>query len=132
MANPVTPALSPQLELKIREWLTWDRNPKTLDRIRRLNKAHKFEELEQLLMTRLKFGTAGLRGKLGAGYNAMNDLVVVQTAQGLLRYLEDTDFATLKHSGIVIGYDGRHGSKRYECNLCFRCFKERLILYVTE
>lgn len=39
---------------------------------------------------RLKFGTAGLRGAMGAGYNCMNDLVVLQTSQGLLKYICDT------------------------------------------
>lgn len=103
---------NPELDAKIREWLAWDRNLKTSDEIRRMVKAHKFDQLAALLMTRLHFGTAGLRGKLGVGYNSMNDLVVVQTAQGFLKYLEETDFATLKRGGIVIGYDGRHGSKR--------------------
>jgi phosphomannomutase len=39
---------------------------------------------------RLKFGTAGLRGAMGAGYNCMNDLVVLQTSQGLLKYICDS------------------------------------------
>ncbi|KAI4461665.1 phosphomannomutase 45a [Holotrichia oblita] len=104
---------NPELDAKIREWLAWDRNIKTSDEVRRMVKARRFSELSGMLMTRLRFGTAGLRGRLGVGYNAMNDLVVLQTAQGLLKYLEETDFQTLKHSGIVVGYDGRHGSKRF-------------------
>ncbi|GJQ80423.1 hypothetical protein Trydic_g12281 [Trypoxylus dichotomus] len=104
---------NPELDAKITEWLTWDRNPKTSEQVRRLVKAKEFNVLSRILMTRLRFGTAGLRGKLGVGYNAMNDLVVVQTAQGLLKYLEETDYQTLKHGGIVVGYDGRHGSKRF-------------------
>jgi phosphomannomutase len=45
------------------------------------------ENLEKLLGHRLAFGTAGLRGPMGAGYNCMNDLVVLQTVQGLVKYI---------------------------------------------
>jgi phosphomannomutase len=40
-----------------------------------------FAMLEKLLGKRLEFGTAGLRAAMGPGYNAMNDLVVIQTTQ---------------------------------------------------
>ncbi|KRT83839.1 hypothetical protein AMK59_4874 [Oryctes borbonicus] len=104
---------NPELDAKITEWLAWDRNSRTSEEVRHLVKTEQFDILAKMLMTRLRFGTAGLRGKLGVGYNAMNDLVVVQTAQGLLKYLEETDSQTLKRNGIVVGYDGRHGSKKF-------------------
>jgi len=70
-------------------------------------------ELRKLLLSRLKFGTAGLRGKMGPGYSQMNDLVIIQTAQGLTVYLEEALKDLTHKNGIVIGYDGRHNSKRY-------------------
>lgn len=70
------------------------------------------DRLAQLLLDRLTFGTAGLRGPMGAGYTAMNELVIVQTAQGLRRYLERVHPDLVKNKGIVIGYDGRYNSKR--------------------
>ena len=67
--------------------------------------------LKKLFMTRMEFGTAGLRGKMGPGYNQMNDLVIVQTGQGLIEYLTQ-NVDNLPNKGVVIGYDGRYNSKR--------------------
>lgn len=65
--------------------------------------------LSKLFLKRLEFGTAGLRGRMGPGYSQMNDLVIVQTGQGLSKYILDTN-ATKR--SIIIGYDGRYCSKR--------------------
>jgi phosphomannomutase len=56
---------------------------------------------------RLEFGTAGLRGALGAGPNRMNRVVVIRAAAGLAAYLLDQG-----HQGgtVVVGYDARHCS----------------------
>lgn len=69
---------------------------------------------ERLLSPRLSFGTAGLRGVMQAGFNSMNDLVIVQTAQGLLQYVLKCFPAgsSGRANGIVLGFDGRYNSKR--------------------
>ena len=102
-----------EIQAKVEEWLQWDRDKQTELTIKRLAHEEKYDELSKLLLDRLSFGTAGLRGKMGAGYAAMNDLVIIQTAQGLLNYLEVREEDLLIENGIVIGYDGRHNSKRY-------------------
>lgn len=56
---------------------------------------------------RLEFGTAGLRGELGAGPQRMNRVLVTQAAAGLAAYLLAHD----PHPSIVIGYDGRTNSE---------------------
>lgn len=61
---------------------------------------------------RLSFGTAGLRAAMGPGFKRMNDLVIIQSSQGLLHYMLGVFGNLLKTSGIIIGYDGRHNSKR--------------------
>lgn len=68
--------------------------------------------LEDRLLNRLAFGTAGLRGRMQAGFNYMNDLVVIQTAQGIAKYLLETS-SDVAQQGIVLGYDGRHNSRRF-------------------
>lgn len=101
-----------ELDKKIEEWLSWDKNEKTANEIKMLVANGNYNELSNVLLSRISFGTAGLRGKMGAGYTGMNDLVIVQTAQGLLKHLEENEEALLRKTGIVIGYDGRHNSKR--------------------
>jgi phosphomannomutase len=55
---------------------------------------------------RLDFGTAGLRGELGAGPTRMNRVLVAQAAAGLAAYLLGRE----PNPSVVIGYDGRHNS----------------------
>ncbi|GMH71510.1 hypothetical protein TL16_g05669 [Triparma laevis f. inornata] len=72
--------------------------------------------LNAMFTGRLKFGTAGLRAPFGPGYNCMNELTVLQTAQGLLSYLKEIEkenntlTTTLLQQGVVIGYDHRCSS----------------------
>jgi len=56
----------------------------------------------------LEFGTAGLRGALGAGPNRMNRVVVQRAAAGLAAYLRDQGVP--RDSNVVVGYDARHDS----------------------
>lgn len=100
------------LDAKIEEWLEWDKNIITKLEVEKLVEAGKYDELAKILLKRISFGTAGLRGKMAAGYSNMNDLVIIQTGQGLLKYLQKSYSSMLHENGIVIGYDGRHNSKR--------------------
>ena len=59
----------------------------------------------------LAFGTAGLRGVMGAGPNRMNRAVVLRTTAALARYLKATVEGAAQR-GVVVGYDGRRGSQR--------------------
>jgi len=75
-----------------------------------LVEANDSKALEGLLGSRLEFGTAGLRGPMGGGYNRMNGLTIIQTTQGLAKYLEEQFGPEAKTQGIVIGYDHRASS----------------------
>lgn len=65
-------------------------------------------EIEDRFYRSLEFGTAGLRGVLGAGTNRMNVYVVRQATQGLADYLHSMDGAAAR--GVCIAYDSRHCS----------------------
>jgi phosphomannomutase len=65
------------------------------------------EELADRFSGKLEFGTAGLRGALGAGPNRMNRVVVIRAAAGLCAYLKANG---LTNGPVLIGYDARHKS----------------------
>ncbi|XP_047126037.1 phosphopentomutase isoform X1 [Hydra vulgaris] len=101
-----------KLDEKIKDYLYWDRNESTFNEIKSLVLSHNYEELEKKVLTRLEFGTAGLRAAMGAGFSRMNDLTVIQTTQGLCAYLFK-EFSNFKSDGVVIGHDARHNSHRF-------------------
>ena len=72
----------PELDSKIKEWLTWDKNDQTLKEIKSLLASENYDEMKKLLSKRMEFGTAGLRAAMGAGYCKMNDVTVIQASQG--------------------------------------------------
>lgn len=63
-------------------------------------------DLQDRFSGMLQFGTAGLRGALGAGPNRMNRAVVIRAAAGLTAYLQQD----IPEPIVVIGYDARYGS----------------------
>lgn len=103
-----------ELDKQIELWLKWDRNNKTLSEIRHLVDANNWSELKKRLLNRVTFGTAGLRACMRSGFDAMNDLVVIQTAQGLCHYIcQHYKPTELQQKGVVFGYDGRYNSQRF-------------------
>ncbi|KAI6019729.1 hypothetical protein F5J12DRAFT_812762 [Pisolithus orientalis] len=107
----MAPTIVP-LEQLVNEWLRLDPNPITRDEIRRLWDHQQIDELEQRMRTRIEFGTAGLRGKMEAGWARMNDLIVIQASQGLCAYvLRSIPEASIR--GVVVGHDHRHNSGRW-------------------
>ncbi|WP_174150322.1 phospho-sugar mutase [Microbacterium halophytorum] len=67
-------------------------------------------ELAARFAGRLQFGTAGLRGALGAGPMRMNRVLVAQAAAGLAAYLRERA-AGARRPVVVVGYDGRRNSR---------------------
>ncbi|MEV3914065.1 phospho-sugar mutase [Streptomyces canus] len=92
---------------RARTWLAEDPDPDTRDELAKLLDAGDVTELTARFSGTLQFGTAGLRGEIGAGPMRMNRTVVIRAAAGLAAYLK-------KHGStdglVVIGYDARHKS----------------------
>ncbi|XP_063162075.1 glucose 1,6-bisphosphate synthase [Candoia aspera] len=95
-----------QLDQAVGQWLAWDENPKTKEQIESLLRNGRNKELRDRLCRRLTFGTAGLRSAMGAGFCYINDLTVIQSTQGMYKYLEQC-FSDFKQRGFVVGYDTR-------------------------
>lgn len=95
-----------------RAWMAQDPDPVTRAELDALvarseaGEAAATDDLAERFSGRLEFGTAGLRGELGAGPMRMNRVLVGQAAAGLAAYLR----AREPHPTVVIGYDGRHNS----------------------
>ncbi|MDJ0385711.1 phospho-sugar mutase [Streptomyces sp. G-G2] len=88
-------------------WLAEDPDPETADELAGLIAARDLDELADRFSGLLQFGTAGLRGELGAGPMRMNRNVVIRAAAGLAAYLKAQG-----HAGglVVVGYDARYKS----------------------
>ncbi|KAH9447322.1 hypothetical protein MJO28_015656 [Puccinia striiformis f. sp. tritici] len=96
----------------VENWLQLDRNPTTRKEIEQLHQDKNYDALADRLCQRIKFGTAGLRAHMSAGFSRMNDVTVIQASQGLAAYLiKDIPKAT--QQGIVVGHDHRHNSERF-------------------
>jgi hypothetical protein len=91
-----------------KQYVTWDPNDETKSQINSFLEANNVVELRSALSTRLAFGTAGLRGAMGAGYNKMNELVMLQTTQGISKYLVDQLGAEAKTKVRFLTCDESH------------------------
>jgi phosphomannomutase len=94
-----------------RVWRDEDPDPDTRAEVERLLDGNgagpDLDGLRDRFGASLAFGTAGLRGEMGAGPNRMNRVTVMRATAGLVRYLADTG-----HAGepVIVGFDARHGS----------------------
>jgi phosphomannomutase len=97
---------------RAKSWLEQDPDPETRAELEALipaaeaGDAAAMDALRDRFDTRLTFGTAGLRGELGAGSNRMNRVLVSQAATGFARWLLERH----ENASVVIGYDGRVNS----------------------
>ncbi|KAM9820291.1 glucose 1,6-bisphosphate synthase [Neosynchiropus ocellatus] len=104
----------PRLDQAVLRWLAWDKNGRTRGQVESLVLAGQVEQLRSRLCSRLSFGTAGLRAPMGAGFNRINDLTVIQSTQGLYSYLQRTQ-PDLASKGVVVGFDNR-GQQESDCS----------------
>jgi phosphomannomutase len=108
-ADRDAPELSRGLVDEVLTWIVRDPDPATRAELEGFLEARDEEALRARFDRPLVFGTAGLRGALGAGPGRMNRAVVRATTAGLARWVADQGDAA-RRAGIVVGYDARHGS----------------------
>lgn len=114
-ASAITGEVDPKVHdliARASAWLAEDPDPDTRAELAELIEAGDEKELAARFAGTLQFGTAGLRGELGAGPMRMNRNVVIRAAAGLAAYLKKNG---APHGGpdaglVVIGYDARHKS----------------------
>ncbi len=93
-------------------WLAADPDPDTRAELEALLASHDEDALAQRFGARLQFGTAGIRGPLGAGPARMNRVVIRRVTAGLAAHvLAAVPDATER--GVVVGRDARHKSEEF-------------------
>lgn len=95
------------------KWLDQDPDSQTRQELQDLILSRNSAELGSRFATRLEFGTAGLRGELGAGPNRMNRVLVSQTALAIANFLKQNRSQYLDPQGllsVVIAFDARLNS----------------------
>ncbi len=110
-----------ELQVRARAWLRCDPDPRTraelddvLARVA-VGDPDATADLADRFLAPLQFGTAGLRGELGAGPNRMNRAVVIAAAAGLSAYLRSR---VPDRPRVAVGYDARHDSDVFAMDSC--------------
>jgi len=99
-------------------WCNADILPDVLAELKSI--ANDEEELKSRFGSELQFGTAGMRGIMGAGCNRLNRYTVRRAAQGMAAWLASTDLP----QKAAIGYDSRHNSQLF-AEICAVAFAEK-------
>ena len=97
---------------RARSWIAADPDPATRAELQDLLDAGDQDEVAERVGAELEFGTAGLRGIVGAGPNRMNRAVVIRTTRGLADHLLATDPSAAQR-GVIVGFDARHSSREF-------------------
>jgi phosphomannomutase len=93
---------------EVKAWIADDPDPVTAAHLQALLDAGDEAALKPLFNGFLQFGTAGLRGPIGAGPSCMNRAVVGRAAAGIASYMKERGMKS-----VVIGRDARYGSEDY-------------------
>ncbi|MFZ0012896.1 MAG: phospho-sugar mutase [Acidimicrobiia bacterium] len=97
---------------RARSWIESDPDPDTRAELEAVIWRGDEAELAERMDTVLTFGTAGIRGVVGAGPGRMNRAVVIRTTYGLARFIGQTD------KPVVVGFDARPSSRQFAEDTC--------------
>lgn len=94
------------------EYLSREEHPEFRREMQDILDSGSEDDLADCFYTRLAFGTGGMRGVIGAGYNRMNPFMVRQASQGLANYIVKAVGLETK-PGVAIAYDSRRFSRLF-------------------
>ncbi len=100
--------IPPEIQKKAQEYINSEQHSAFREQVELLLKEQKTEELTDRFYTDLAFGTGGLRGVIGGGYNRMNPYTVRRATQGLANYINKAVGAG--NGSAVIAFDSRNYS----------------------
>jgi len=100
------------LRTRARDWIAGDPDADTRAELQALLDAGDHDELRERIGVGLEFGTAGLRGIVGAGTNRMNLAVIRRTSRGLADHLLATVPGAAER-GVIVGFDARLDSEAF-------------------
>ncbi len=123
-------AQNSELVATVLNWIARDPDVNMQQELQQLLKDSAWDELTARFSSRLAFGTAGLRGVVGAGPNRMNRLVIQETAAGLGEYLLKMQ-PDASSRVVVIGYDGRPDSKQFALDSAQVLMAKGIKVYLT-
>jgi len=103
-------SITEELKRNVEAWKADDPDAETVGELDQLLASADADGLTDRFRGALQFGTAGLRGLLGAGPNRMNRKVVLRATAGLCAHLLET-VPDAKERGVCIGFDGRKNSR---------------------
>lgn len=104
--------IPPALDARVRRWIAGDPDPETRAAAEKMLADGDLPALRSCFGERLTFGTAGLRAALGPGPNRMNRAMVRLATAGFAAHLRAA-VPDAADRGVVVGYDGRHGSEPF-------------------
>ena len=105
-----------ELQDRIAKYLELEKHPDFTEEIRHLVKENNEEKLSEVLSEHMKFGTGGIRGKIGGGYKRMNTYTVGKVTQGLANYIRKHVPASARK--VALSYDSRHYSELFCHEAC--------------
>lgn len=105
---------------KAKDYILLEKNPIFKNQIEQLLDRNDLSELNERFYTELEFGTGGIRGVIGGGYNRLNTFIIRKTTQGLANYIKKA--SEPPKASVVIAYDSRRFSDEFAlqsaCVLC--------------
>jgi phosphoglucomutase len=96
---------------KAKEYIGLEKDPAFRKQVEDLLAKQDFTELSDRFYTELEFGTGGIRGVIGGGYNRLNSYIIQKTTQGLAAYIKKV--VPAEKASVAIAYDSRHYSAEF-------------------